>query len=58
MVVTVKTLLSEVVNPVEVASFSANVLANVVSAAFKVIFVLMNSVYVYGKRCNGKYLGS
>lgn len=42
IVVTVKTLLSDVLRPVEVASFRANVLANVASAAFSVIVV---SVY-------------
>lgn len=39
---TVKTLLSVVLRPVEVASFKAKVLAKVVSAAFSVIVV---SVY-------------
>lgn len=42
MLTTVKTLLSVVLRPVEVASFRAKVLANVVSAAFSVIVV---SVY-------------
>lgn len=42
IVVTVKTLLSDVLRPVEVASFRANVLANVASAAFSVIVL---SVY-------------
>lgn len=42
IVETVKTLLSDVLRPVEVASFMASVLANVVSAAFNVIVV---SVY-------------
>lgn len=39
IVVTVKTLLSDVLRPVEVASFRANVLAKVVSAASSVIVV-------------------
>lgn len=39
IVVTVKTLLSDVLRPVEVASFRANVFAKVVSAAFSVIVV-------------------
>jgi len=43
---TLKTLLSEVVNPLEVASFRARVLAKVESGAFKVMTVSIYSAHV------------